>query len=200
MIAAYYRTSSQTNVGEDKDSLRRQREAVRAYAEKEGLEISAEFHDVISGASPVDQRPEFRRMLSQGPTMILVENASRFARDLIVQLTGHKLLQDQGIEVVPVDCPGHFTEDTPTATMIRQILGAVSEFEKAQLVYRLRVARERSGRFGGRRPVPAEVVARVRVLRGDRVPFRQASEILAAEGFLNERGNPYDPRSLQRVA
>ena len=36
---AYYRTSSATNVGEDKDSLARQRAACEAYAAREGVEI-----------------------------------------------------------------------------------------------------------------------------------------------------------------
>ena len=33
---AYYRTSSAANVGDDKDSLRRQQEAVMSYADKQG--------------------------------------------------------------------------------------------------------------------------------------------------------------------
>ena len=41
---AYYRTSSAANVGNDKDSLKRQQEAVRTYAERNGKarQISAE--------------------------------------------------------------------------------------------------------------------------------------------------------------
>jgi hypothetical protein len=36
---------------------------------------------------------------------ILVENASRFARDHIVQGLGHRLLQKEGIDLIPVDAP-----------------------------------------------------------------------------------------------
>jgi len=54
------------------------------------------------------------------------KNASRFARDLIVQLTGHALLRDRGIELIPVDAPADFTDPTPTAEMVRQILEARS--------------------------------------------------------------------------
>ena len=42
---AYFRTSSATNVGEDKDSLPRQKDAVAAYAKATGLEIVREFYD-----------------------------------------------------------------------------------------------------------------------------------------------------------
>ena len=62
------------------------------------------------------------------------EGAPRFARDLIVQLTDHALLRECDIELIPVDAPSHFTDPTPTAEMVRQILGLVSQFEKASLV------------------------------------------------------------------
>jgi hypothetical protein len=44
--------------------------------------------------------------------------------------------------------PTSFLDETPTAKLIRQILGAVSEFEKAMVVAKLRGARERKRRTG----------------------------------------------------
>jgi len=40
---AYLRTSSSANVGEDKDSDKRQRAAIDAFAKRAGYEIVAEF-------------------------------------------------------------------------------------------------------------------------------------------------------------
>jgi len=40
---AYYRTSSAGNVGADKDSQKRQREAVQAYAKAHGYDIIREY-------------------------------------------------------------------------------------------------------------------------------------------------------------
>jgi DNA invertase Pin-like site-specific DNA recombinase len=55
---AYFRTSSTTNVGADKDSEKRQREAVMSYARSSGHEVVGEFYDAaVSGADPVDARP-----------------------------------------------------------------------------------------------------------------------------------------------
>src|SRR5215510_8852764 len=159
---AYYRTSSAGNVGADKDSEKRQRDAVHAYAKANGFEIVQEYYDAaVSGSDPIDQRDGFCAMLSymlgNGATVILIENASRFARDLAVQLTGHDLLKAQGITLLPVDAPDYFTNETPTAVLVRQILGAISQFEKASLVQKLRQARERKrlthGRCEGRPPV-----------------------------------------------
>ena len=126
---AYYRTSSAANVGGDKDSERRQREAVASYAKAHRIEIVQEFYDAaVSGSDPIDQRPGFvelmEYMAGNGARVILVENASRFARDLVVQLTGHELLKARGYDLIPVDAPDHFIDETPTACMVRQILGS----------------------------------------------------------------------------
>ena len=136
---AYLRTSSKTNVGPDKDSDKRQLAAIARYAKSAGYEIVATFYDAaVSGADPVAGRPEFARMLaallSNGARTIIVESPDRFTRDLAQQLLGHKRLADQGLTLIAASAPSHFTEDTPTAIMVRQILGSVSEFEKTTVL------------------------------------------------------------------
>lgn len=211
---AYFRTSSAANVGSDKDSERRQREAVEAFAEAHRVELVSEFYDAaVSGADPIDTRPGFKALLERikadGIKAILVENASRFARDLAVQLTGHALLLNMGIELIPVDAPNHFTDPTPTAEMVRQILGAVSQFEKASLVSKLRHARDRKraehGRCEGRKPVPIEVVAlakrlaRVSPKTGKARSLRAIAAALAAAGYTQPSGSPYLAQSIKRM-
>ena len=90
---AYFRTSSATNVGADKDSLKRQRQAIEVFAGRAGYELVDTFYDeAVSGIDPVGERPGFAAMLNRiagnGVRVILVETANRFARDLIVQETG----------------------------------------------------------------------------------------------------------------
>src|SRR5260370_35068648 len=53
------------------------------------------------------------------------------------------------VELVPTSAPDFFTTDTPTAVLVRQGLGAVSQFEKASLGAKLRAARERKKAAGG---------------------------------------------------
>jgi DNA invertase Pin-like site-specific DNA recombinase len=60
-----------------------------------------------------------------------------------VQETGYAMLKERGIELIAADKPDAFLDDTPTAKLIRQVLGAVSEFEKAMVVSKLKGARER---------------------------------------------------------
>lgn len=210
---AYYRTSSATNVGPDKDSLKRQQDAVRSYAKAHRLEVVREFYDAaVSGADPVMDRPGFADMLTyilgNGARIVLVENASRFARDLAVQLVGHDLLKSKGITLVPVDAPNHFEDETPTAVMVRSILGAVSQFEKEALVLKLRKARDRKSAALGRRiegarwmqTQPKASDAAVRAARAAHAKgssLRTISQELAARGFLARNGKPYSAQSVK---
>lgn len=214
---AYYRTSSTSNVGTDKDSLRRQQEAVLAFAKANKIEVVREFYDAaVSGADAIHEREGFQDLLAyiagNGARTILVENASRFARDLAVQLTGHKMLIDLGYELVPVDAPNYFLDETPTAVMVRQILGAVSEFEKAQLVSKLKVARERkrevTGKCEGRpswKEINPDLVREAKRLRrrnptsGKRKSFAKIAKELGEMGYLNSKGEVFKPASIQQI-
>ena len=210
---AYFRTSSASNVGPDKDSQRRQQEAVEAYA-KGRHEVVTSFYDAaVSGADPVDTRPGFSELLAyceaQGVSVVLVENASRFARDLTVQLVGHALLKERGIDLIPVDAPTYFTDPSPTAVLVQQILGAVAQFEKAAIVAKLRHARDAkraaTGRCEGRKPVPEAVVKEARRLArrspvtGKRRSLRTIAEELAKLGHLGPSGAPYHAGSVSHM-
>ena len=55
---AYIRTSSAANVGTDKDSDKRQRAAIEAFAKRSGFALVGEFTDAaVSGADPIETRP-----------------------------------------------------------------------------------------------------------------------------------------------
>src|SRR4028118_671773 len=145
---AYLRTSSAANVGADKDSEKRQRAAIEAFARAAGYELVDSYYDeAVSGADHVTLRPGFTAMMeriaSNGVRTIIVETANRFARDLIVQETGYAMLKERGVDLIAADKPDAFVDDTPTAILIRQVLGAVSQFEKAMVVTKLKGARDR---------------------------------------------------------
>jgi len=211
---AYLRTSSSTNTGPDKDSDKRQRAAIAAFASARGYAIAAEYYDPgVSGADPVTARKGFMAMLehiaSNGVRTILVESPDRFARDLAVQLAGHDMLKAQGTTLIPASAPDFFIEETPTAVMVRQILGAVAQFEKASLVTKLRGARDRkrlrTGKCEGRKShgeTRPEIVAEVRRLHrknpktGKRLSLRAISAVLANRGCTNSGGKAFAPASI----
>jgi DNA invertase Pin-like site-specific DNA recombinase len=211
---AYLRTSSRANVGPDKDSDKRQFAAIHAYAKAAGFEIVETFYDAaVSGADRVDDRPGFakmlERLLSNGARSILVESPDRFARDLMVQLAGHDMLKAKGITLIAASAPTFFVEDTPTAVLVRQVLGAVAQFEKATTVAKLAAARKRKriatgvkveGRKSHAEARPdvvklAKTLARKKP-KGGKPSLRAIAAELAARGFLNERGRPFNPKSI----
>jgi DNA invertase Pin-like site-specific DNA recombinase len=213
---AYFRTSSAANVGEDKDSLKRQREAVESFAKRNSYQIVETFYDAaVSGADRIDQRDGFTDLLAyirgNGAKTILVENATRFARDLTVQLTGHDLLKAEGYELIPVDAPTYFTEDNPTAELVRQVLGAISQFDKAQLVMKLKAARDRKSakqgkRIEGRKPYqetrPELVKAAKSLAHGNRkekLSLRAVSARLAKQGYTTGTGKLFSAEQVKRL-
>jgi DNA invertase Pin-like site-specific DNA recombinase len=209
----YMRTSSATNVGADKDSDKRQRAAIEGFAKRAGYVIVDWFYDAdVKGSDPVTSRPGFALMLDRiagnGVRTIIVEDASRFARDLIVQLTGHEYLKGLGVSLIAANAPDHFLEDTPTAKMVRQILGAVAEFEKASLVAKLKAARDRkkakTGKGEGRHSMlernPLVVQAAKRL--AEERPIRSLREIavaLVSQGYAAKSGKPFSPTVVKRM-
>jgi DNA invertase Pin-like site-specific DNA recombinase len=213
---AYIRTSSAANVGTDKDSDKRQRTAIEGFAKRASYELVGEFYDAaVSGADPIDTRPGFAAMLKRieanGVRTIIVETASRFARDLMVQEVGHAKLRERGIDLIAADNPGSFIDDTPTAKLVRQVLGAISEFDKAMTVAKLRGARERKrrevGKCEGRKSwaeINPDLVREAKRLRrrspkGHQRSLRDVATELAKLGFFNQRGAEFSASSVQSM-
>jgi hypothetical protein len=99
--------------------------------------------------------------------------------------------------------------DSGTAILVRQVLGAIAEFEKATLVAKLAAARRRKRiatgvKVAGRKShaeLRPEVVKLAKALarkkpKGGKLSLRAISAELAARGFLNERGRPFNPKSV----
>ena len=160
-VVGYYRTSSNSNVGQDKDSRKRQQHAVMNYASSNGMTVVSEFYDKgVSGTKEILNRPSFMKMLDYCEdneiSTIVLEDASRMSRDLIIQETGFQYLTTKlGYKLISVANPDTFVENTPTGTLIRQVLGVISQFEKSSLVDKLRVARERKSIVNKRKGIIA---------------------------------------------
>lgn len=210
----YTRTSSATNVGEGKDSVTRQRKAIQAYANRAGYRITAWFDDpAVQGSDTIDCRPGFASALEKiagnGVRTIIVETANRFARDLMVQEAGYSRLRSEGIDLIAADKPDSFTDDSPTAVLVRQILGAVAQFDKAMTVAKLRGARERKRRNTGckvegrksyaeRNPDMVKKALELSQQR-PRLSLRKIAAALADAGFTTPRGLPYSASAINSM-
>ena len=144
---SYYRTSSFTNTGEDKDSLKRQKYVVHRFCNNNGYKIEDEFYETLRGDGDILSRPKFIEMLEfcdrNDIKTIVFENTTRFSRDLICSETGYEYLKGLGFTLISSESPESFVDDSPTSVLIRRVLGCLSDFEKNSIVEKLRGSRIR---------------------------------------------------------
>ena len=144
---SYYRTSSLSNVGEEKDSLKRQKSVVHRYCDNNGYKIENEFYETLRGDGEILSRPKFMEMMeycdSNDVKTIVFENTTRFSRDLICSETGYVYLKGLGFTLISSESPESFIDDTPTSVLIRRVLSCISDFEKNSIVEKLRGSRLR---------------------------------------------------------
>ena len=187
------------------------------YAARAGVEVVACFYDAaVSGADPV-QPPGLRRHAGVHARDRHPDHHGRdrqpFARDLIVQETGHTMLRAEGIALIAADDPDAFTADTPTAVMVRQMLGAVSQFARRSTVEQLRAARDRRSAALGRRvegrkgyaATNPELVREAKRLRraspktGKRRTLSEVAAELARLGYVTSTGKPFAINQVVRL-
>ena len=213
---AYIRTSSAANVGADKDSDKRQRAAIEGFAKRAGFGLVGEFNDAaVSGADPIESRAGFTALLdrieSNGVRTVIVEDASRFARELMTQELGILALINRGVRVLTSNGDDLTDSTDPSRVMMRQIAGAFHQYEKARLAAKLKAARQRKrelvGKVEGRKSwaeIDPQLVKEARRLRrrspkGGQRSLRDVAEELARLGYVNERGARFSAPSVKSM-
>ena len=214
---AYLRASSSVNIGADKDSDQHQRDAITAFAKRARFTIVEEFYDAaVSGADPIEIRRGFAAMLerieSNGVRAVLVEDASRFASDLVTQELGLLILIKHGVRVLTAAGDDLTDSSDPARVMMRQIADAFAQYEKARLIIRLKRARDlkraRTGKKVGGRSSHAlrnlALVAEARKLarrlpKGGQRSLREIAVLLEQRGYLNERGVRFSADSVRSI-
>jgi hypothetical protein len=93
---------------------------------------------------------------------------------------------------------------------VRQVLGAVAEFEKTTLVAKLAAARRRKREVTGRKvggrlthaeahPAAVAMARKLAAVRKRKPSLRAISAALAEAGHMNERGVPFNPASVAKM-
>jgi DNA invertase Pin-like site-specific DNA recombinase len=209
----YVRTSSATNVGADKDSKPRQRRASERFAKHNGFAIVDWFRDpAVSGADPIESRPGFAALLNRidanGVRVVLVEDASRFARALMAQELGIGVLIKLGVRVITAGGDDMTETDDHMKVAMRQIAGTFAQLEKARLVAKLKAARDRiiaeTGKCGGRKSYaeakPELIVLAKRLKRElPRPSLRDISDALFARGYATPLAKAYSASAVQSM-
>ena len=141
----YMRTSSMTN--SKGDSVKRQKSSIMKWVSSNGFSVKGEYWDIESGKMDTFDRPEFMNMISDseilGIKVLVFSDQSRLSRDIIVQESTYRLLSSRGYSLISSENPDSFLSDSPTNSLIRQIMGSFSEFDRSSTVHKLKVSRIR---------------------------------------------------------
>ncbi len=160
-VVSYIRVSSKGQL--DGDGPERQRDSISAFGNAHSLlDVQEFFEKGVSGTVDGFDRPALSALfdhLETRPSIraVVIERMDRLARDLMVQEFTLAEFRKRGIAVYAAD-QGNLIDmaadgSDPTRTLIRQILGALSQWEKTMLVLKLKKARDRikaaTGKCGG---------------------------------------------------
>jgi|SRR5579862_626644 len=207
---AYLRVSSAGQV--DGDGFPRQRAAVEAYAKAHDMRIVRVFQEEgVSGTKDLENRPALQEMmlalLSNGVRTVLIEKLDRLARDLMIQEAVVGDMRKRGFELISVAEPDLCSDD-PSRKLVRQIFGAIAEYDRCMIVLKLRGARQRmrarTGRCEGRKPYGAregeqEVISRIVELRKDGLNYSNIADKLNALGVKARSGGVWYPANVSRI-
>jgi DNA invertase Pin-like site-specific DNA recombinase len=217
----YVRVSTQKQA-EEGYGLDVQASAVHGWAKANGARLVAVIRDEGANGS-LEDRPGLAKLLTQlEPGMVVVvARLDRLARDLMTQEILLRDIRRRGADVVSCSQAeaDYLTDDPndPTRKLIRQVLGAVSEFERALIRLRLsrgRAAKAAQGGFAygsppfGYRAVSGELVkdrkeqvaiVLARRLRKRGLSLRQIAKELNAKGHKPRRGGIWHPGSVTRI-
>jgi len=210
---AYLRVSSKGQV--EGDGFDRQQEVIEAWVAQNSADLLGVFREEgVSGTTELVNRPALtrltQRILEGGIDTVVIEKADRLARDLIVSELLIRQFSEMGVRVIEAEGGNDLTagSDNPTATLIRQVLGAIAQFEKSSIVAKLRTARNRVKREKGRcegnkpygeKPGEAEVVKLILGMSEKGHTVRQIAARLDAIGILARGGKLFSPCVVARV-
>lgn len=140
-VVSYTRVSSadQTESGLGLDA---QAAAIDAAAARLGLPVAARFTDAgLSGGLPLEQRPGLVAALDalcKGDVLI-VSKRDRLGRDVLNVAMLERLAERKGARIVSAAGEGTDAND-PTSRLMRQIVDAFSEYERALIRARTKAA------------------------------------------------------------
>lgn len=200
-----------------------QRESVEQWCQAKGHELVAVHQDVTSGKNGLGDRDGLALALTALATgeaqVLVVPRLDRLARDLVLQ---EQLLREAWMHGEVASCAegeGNLKDDPddPSRALIRQVLGAVSQYERSMIALRLKRGRAAKAARGGYSfgsphygtkavngelvPVPEEqeVIDIIRVMVGEGLSGQQIADNLNWRGVKPRRGQQWYRSQVNRI-
>jgi site-specific DNA recombinase len=214
-VVGYVRVSTD----EQTLSVEAQQQALEHWCQAHQAELVAVYADVgISGGTPLEKRPgllDALNALTRG-SVLLVVRRDRLARDTFTAAMCEKIAQKAGASIFTVTGEGN--GEGPEAQLMRTILDAFAQYEKALIVLRVKAGmarkREKGERLGmvpygkaldanglhliDHAPEQA-VIATVRELRAGGLSYRAIAGELNRLGLVNRANGPFLHTQVVRI-
>jgi DNA invertase Pin-like site-specific DNA recombinase len=197
-----------------------QRAAILAWAGREGVEIVGWHTDHgVSGAAPLDRRPGLMAALAGvgKTTDLVVAKTDRLARDVMLAAMVERMVERAGGRVLSADGVGN--GGGPEAALMRSMVHAFAQYERALIAGRTRVAlaaKAAKGERVGAVPVGYTVADDGRTLERDTgaegalvaavidahargLSLRAIAVELAAAGHTTRAGGAVQPTQVRRI-
>ncbi len=200
-----------------------QRASIERWAGTAGVTIASWHIDQgVSGGAELDKRPALQGALdalrAHEAGILVVAKRDRLARDVVLSALIERLAQNAGAKVVSAAGEGGNDTNDPSSMLMRRIVDAFSEYERALIRARTRAALavkksrgERAGTvpFGSRlaadgrslEPNPREqtILAHVRELRAGGATIRGIVAELERQGVVGRSGRPLCKSSIENM-
>lgn len=208
----YIRVSGEGQI--DGDGFTRQEKAIRDYAELNGIAIEKIFKEEGVSGTKESRRALAEMMVSlelngHGIKTVIIEKLDRLARDLMVQEGIIRDLKQKGFDLISAMEGPDLLSDDPSRKLVRQMFGAISEYDKSMIVLKLRTARDRirarEGRCEGRKSyavVAPEILKEIKRLRRPYGPrrgwtFKEIADHFNKTGIKTRTGCPWTSANVQ---
>lgn len=217
-VIGYCRVS--TSAAQQELGLAAQQQQLEQFCASRNLELLQTFVDETSGATDIGDCKGLLQALAaikgHGAGVLLVAKRDRLARDVVKSGIITRMVEDVGAKLVSAAGEGSDGDD-PASQLLRTLLDAVNQFERATIKTRIKAAlnvkQSRGERVGavpvGKKVVPGskllatdqdevELLQKVKQLRQSGLKLREVAQQLNDEG-VTFRGKPLYEVKVHRL-
>lgn len=204
---------TRTSTGEQVLGHEAQAAECRALADRLGLHVTCVTSESVSGSVPPVERGGFGAMLDGLPrgAVVLVWRRDRLGRSTLHNAVTERLIEQRGARLISLEVSG----DSAEAALMRTMLDAMAEYERALVIRRTKAALQ-AKRVRGEALGPAPLgfrseggklvdnaqeratLARVRAWRGEGATIDAITARARAEGLVTRHGRAPSRATIAR--
>lgn len=190
----------------------------RSWCESQGYEVGGEFVDHgISGGASLEKRDALMdafNCLEAGDVLVIAKRC-RLARDTMSAVVIERMVSKRGAHIESADGAGN--GDGPEAILMRRMLDAFAEYERAMIRARTRAAlrakKDRGQRAGNvpfgysatesgelvKNDQEQQIISQILRLRSSGMSIRKITEAIEREGVVGRAGRPLGKSQVHNI-